>query len=168
MVSEVKNLEIFKVESSKHLKLVKVLFLEYARSLNFDLCFQNFDKEVAGLPGEYASPDGVLLLAIVEQENAGYVALRKIDNSTCEMKRLYVRPEYRGKGLGKQLSVEVINEARKIGYTLMKLDTIPSMKEAIKLYETLGFKRTASYRFNPVAGAIYMELNLKNLQGGFV
>lgn len=160
--------QIVHAETAEHIRHIHQLFLEYATWLNFDLCFQNFEKELAKLPGDYTKPYGALLLASSNNRIAGCVALRKIDASTCEMKRLYVRPEYRGKGLGKQLVVEVIKEARKIGYTLMKLDTIPSMAEAIKLYESLGFKRTTSYRFNPVAGAIYMELDLTNLKGEFV
>jgi len=161
-IKEYKNhFQIVQVISPEQIQIVKELFLEYARSLNFNLCFQNFDKEVAALPGEYASPDGLLLLVKVDQKDAGCVALRKIDGSTCEMKRLYVRPEFRGKGLGRQLAIAVIGEAIKIGYSSMRLDTIPSMEEAIPLYRSLGFREIKPYRLNPIENAIYMELDLK-------
>jgi putative acetyltransferase len=137
------------------------LFLEYAKSLNFDLCFQSFDQELANLPGDYAAPAGCLLLAEYDRQLAGCVALHKLDSEACEMKRLYLRPQFRGKGIGRALADAVIAEARKIGYRLMRLDTVePVMKDAVSLYRQLGFKEIESYRANPIAGAMYMELEL--------
>lgn len=120
-------------------------------------------KELLELPGEYAPPDGSLLLALYNNQTAGCVALRNIANGTCEIKRLYVRPEFRNEGIGKILALAIIEEGRKIGYTCMRLDTVSSMKEAITLYESLGFTRIESYRHNPIDGAIFMELKLNNI-----
>jgi putative acetyltransferase len=153
-------IKLFRVDTPEYLHQIKELFTEYAESLGFDLCFQDFDKELAELPGEYSFPDGCLLLALYETQIAGCVGLRKIAEGVCEMKRLYVRPEFRGKGIGKKLAIEIIEEASKIGYTHMRLDTVPSMKEAIALYRSLGFKEIEPYRYNPMEGAIFMELTL--------
>jgi putative acetyltransferase len=142
------------------IEVARTLFSEYAASLGFDLCFQDFEKELRELPGEYAPPDGCLLLAHDCEKAMGCVALRRTDKQTCEMKRLYVRPEARGQRLGRKLAEEIIAEARRIGYTRMRLDTLPEMGEAVALYRTLGFRETAPYRFNPVPGAIFMELKL--------
>jgi putative acetyltransferase len=137
------------------------LFLEYAESLGFSLCFQSFDKELAELPGDYAPPDGRLLLAECEGQPAGCVALHKLDSKVCEMKRLYLRPQFRGKGLGRALAETVIAEAGAIGYERMRLDTVePVMKDAVAMYRRLGFKEIAPYRTNPIEGAMYMELEL--------
>ncbi|MCH9025397.1 MAG: GNAT family N-acetyltransferase, partial [candidate division Zixibacteria bacterium] len=122
---------------------------------------QDFDKELEALPGKYAAPDGRLLLALYEEKIAGCVALWKVNDQVCEMKRLWVRPEFRGKKIGRQLAEFVIEQARLIGYAKMKLDTIDTMTEAIKLYDSLGFQSTTAYRYNPVEGAEYMELELK-------
>ena len=149
------------VESREQAAEVRELFLEYARSLTFDLCFQSFDKELAGLPGDYAPPDGRLLLATFEGQAAGCVALHKIENDVCEMKRLYVRPQFRGKGLGKALAERIIHEAREIGYKKLRLDTVePVMRAAVAMYRQLGFQEIEPYRANPIEGALYMELQL--------
>ncbi len=135
--------------------------MEYANSLGFSLCFQSFDKELAGLPGDYSPPDGRLLLAEYEGQLAGCVALHRLEPEICEMKRLYLRPSFRGKGLGRSLAETVISEARRIGYTRMRLDTVePVMRDAVAMYRQLGFKEIAPYRSNPIAGAMYMELEL--------
>jgi ribosomal protein S18 acetylase RimI-like enzyme len=137
------------------------LFLEYAQSLGMNLCFQNFEQELAGLPGDYTPPDGRLLLAQYEAQLAGCVALHKWETGICEMKRLYLRPSFRGKGLGRALAKTIIAEARNVGYQCMRLDTIePIMKDAVEMYRKLGFREIAPYRPNPIAGAIYMELQL--------
>lgn len=148
-------------ESVAQIAQARELFLEYAKSLNFDLCFQSFDKELAGLPGDYAAPDGRLLLADYQGELAGCVALHKLDADICEMKRLYLRPPFRGKGIGRALTEAVIAEARKVGYHRMRLDTVePVMKDAVAMYRRFGFQEIAPYRVNPIAGALYMELQL--------
>lgn len=140
---------------------VRELFLEYAQSLGFSLCFQDFDQEVASLPGKYAPPEGRLLLAEVQAQTAGCIGLRSLEPGICEMKRLYVRPEFRGKRIGLVLAQRVITDARAIGYTRMRLDTVPStMADAVMLYKRLGFAEIAPYCENPIAGALYLELKL--------
>lgn len=139
---------------------VKSLFSEYASSLGIDLSFQNFDRELAELPGEYAPPNGCILIARKESEIVGCVAMRRISDEICEMKRLYVRPRFRGGGLGNRLAESVIREAKGRGYQKMRLDTLPSMKEALDLYESLGFKQIAPYRHNPIQGAVFLQLDL--------
>jgi len=148
-------------ETAAHIAQARELFLEYAESLNFDLCFQSFDQELAGLPGDYSPPDGRLLLAEYAGQLAGCVALHKLDAEICEMKRLYLRPQFRGKSIGRILAEIVIAEARNIGYRRMRLDTVePVMKDAVAMYRRFGFKEIAPYRVNPIAGALYMELEL--------
>jgi putative acetyltransferase len=159
--SVVKGLSFRQAESPTQIAQARELFLEYAKSLGFSLCFQNFDKELAGLPGDYTPPEGRLLLAEYEGQVAGCVALHKLEPGICEMKRLYLRPGFRGKGLGRALAERIIAEARGIGYQRMRLDTVePVMKDAVAMYRKLGFKEIAPYRANPMAGTMYMELNL--------
>jgi putative acetyltransferase len=161
MSSALKGLTLAQAESRAQVAQVRELFLEYAQSLGFSLCFQNFDKELAGLPGDYAPPEGRLLLAEFEGELAGCVALHKLEPSVCEMKRLYLRRRFRGKGRGRALAERVIAEARQIGYRHMRLDTVePVMKDAVAMYRKLGFKEVDAYCTNPIAGALYMELEL--------
>jgi GNAT superfamily N-acetyltransferase len=148
-------------ESPAQIAQARELFLEYAQSLGVNLCFQNFEEELAGLPGYYAPPDGRLLLAEYGGKLAGCVALHRWEPSVCEMKRLYLRPSFRGKGLGRVLTEAIIAEARIIGYQYMRLDTIePIMKDAVEMYRKLGFREIAPYRPNPIEGAMYMELQL--------
>jgi putative acetyltransferase len=155
------ELIFIQAESPAQIAQARELFLEYAQSLGFSLCFQNFDQELAGLPGEYAPPEGRLLLAEYEGQPAGCVALHGLESGICEMKRLYLRPQFRGKGLGRVLAERIIAEARQIGYRRMRLDTVqPVMKDAVAMYRKLGFKEIAAYCANPMAGMLYMELEL--------
>ena len=159
--SVVQGLSIDRAESPAQIAQARELFMEYAQSLGFSLCFQNFDKELAGLPGDYAPPKGRLLLAEFEGELAGCVALHKLETGVCEMKRLYLRPQFRGKGLGRGLAETIIGEARSIGYRSVRLDTVePVMKDAVAMYRRLGFREIAPYRPNPMQGTLYMELKL--------
>jgi putative acetyltransferase len=152
---------LVQAESSAHVAQARELFQEYAQSLAVNLCFQNFEQELARLPGHYAPPDGRLLLAEYDGQMAGCVALHKWEDGICEMKRLYLRPSFRGKGLGRVIAEKIIAEARSIGYQRMRLDTIgPLMKDAVEMYRKLGFREIAPYRPNPIAGAMYMELQL--------
>ncbi len=154
--------EIIRAHSADYVEHARELFREYETWLEIDLCFQDFEKELAELPGKYAPPEGQLLLAVENQNIAGCVALRKIGNGTCEIKRLFVRPQFRGQGLGRKLAEAIILEARQIGYERMRLDTLPpKMNDAIALYGSLGFKEIEAYYNNPVPGAKFMELNLK-------
>lgn len=150
--------------TSVQLRDTRALFLEYAASLGFDLHFQDFDREVASLPGEYVPPGGTLLLALADERAAGCVALRALDEQTCELKRLYVRREARGRGIGRLLCAAVIAQAQASGYARMKLDTVPQMIEAIALYRALGFVPAEPYRYNPLPGAMFMELVLESRQ----
>ena len=161
--SQSSALRFFPAESPDQIAQARELFLEYAQSLGFSLCFQNFDKELGALPGKYAAPEGRLLIAEYEGQLAGCVALRKLghEDAICEMKRLYIRPQFRGKGLGRALADRVILEARQIGYQRMRLDTVePVMKDAVALYRKIGFREIEPYRTNPIPGALYMELDL--------
>ena len=152
---------IVQADSPALVNEARILFQEYAADIRIDLCFQYFQEELAALPGKYAPPEGTLLLAQHKNEFAGCVAVRKLEPDICEMKRLYVRPGFRGHGVGRLLAGHAITEARQTGYRVMRLDTLAWMKPAIALYEQLGFRRTEAYCFNPQADAVYMELTLQ-------
>jgi ribosomal protein S18 acetylase RimI-like enzyme len=157
----VKGLIFSQAETAIQIGQARELFLEYANSLGFSLCFQSFEKELAGLPGEYAPPTGRLLLAEYDRQLAACVALHKLEDSICEMKRLYLRPKFRGQGLGRVLADRIIAEARQIGYRRIRLDTVePVMKDAVAMYRKIGFREIEPYCANPIAGALYMELVL--------
>ena len=141
---------------------VEALFREYVASLAEDISFQNIDDELAGLPGKYARPTGVVLIAREGDEAAGAVAYRMVEPGVCEMKRLYVRPAWRGSGLGRELANELIEDARGQGYRTMLLDTLASMSAARALYRDLGFAPVASYYDNPLPGVMYMALELSD------
>src|SRR5262245_61038069 len=153
--------EILHVETGPLLDDVRALFVEYAQSLNFDLCFQGFDRELKELPGDYRLPTGRLVLGRIDGRPAGCVAVRMLEPRICELKRLYVRPEFRGHRLGKLLTDHVLDEARRAGYSAVRLDTISgAMDRAIDLYRSMGFKEIPPYYSNPIPNALYMELNL--------
>jgi putative acetyltransferase len=155
-------MNLIQATSPDEITSARQLFQEYAAWIGIDLCFQNFARELATLPGEYVSPAGRLFLVSIDDQIAGCVALRRLDDETCEMKRLFVRPQYQGRRLGRELAERVIKEARQIGYQRMRLDTLPGvMDRAIAMYESLGFKDIAPYYNNPVAGAKFMELSLR-------
>ena len=152
--------EILPVEGPAALAQLRVLLEEYWTSFGFTPCFQNFSEELAGLPGSYAPPDGRLAIAWVEGNAAGCVALRRLDDLRGEVKRLYVRPSYRGMGLGRKLMEWVIQEARTIGYRELLGDTMPVMGDALALYDRLGFDRIAPYSGQEASGAIPIRLKL--------
>ena len=153
-------MKIVKVKTSEQIKEIRQLFLEYEEYLCVDLCFQSFEEELSKLPGDYAPPEGRLLLAVDGDQVVGCVALRKLSEGICEMKRLFVREKCRGKGIGRKLAQEIISVAKSIGYSLMRLDTLSKLNEAIGLYNSLGFKKTDSYYNNPLPGVVYWELDL--------
>ncbi len=153
-------MSITEVNGAQELGTARRLFEEYAGGLGIDLCFQGFDEELATLPGAYARPDGRLLLAYVGDEVAGCVALRRLEPDVCEMKRLYLRPAFRGSGVGLKLAQTIIAEACAAGYRRMRLDTLPTMRSALVLYHKLGFREIQPYRNNPVEGAVFLELQL--------
>src|SRR3954467_5539832 len=156
------TLHVEQAKTTEQISLARTLFFEYGASLGFSLCFQSFDKELAGLPGDYAPPAGRLLLAAVGDKPAGCVALHQLGNGgVCEMKRLYVRPDFRGHALGRRLVEEAMQAARSIGYKKMRLDTVePVMGHAVALYRELGFREIPPYRENPMPRTLYMELEL--------
>jgi ribosomal protein S18 acetylase RimI-like enzyme len=147
-------------EGAADMDTVRTLFREYQAGLGVSLCFQDFETELAGLPGKYADPSGCLLLAEADGKAAGTVALRDLGDGICEMKRLYVRPAARGLGLGRKLAASVVDEARKRGYRAMRLDTLPQLEAAIGLYASMGFAEIGNYCDNPIPGARFFELAL--------
>ena len=163
-VREPVDISLVRLDADQPLEPVRELLREYARSLDVDLCFQNFEEELQTLPGEYAAPAGQLLLAYVGQALAGCGALRALPDvdyaNACEMKRLYVRPAFRRFGLGRQLAEALLDEARRAGYSVMLLDTLDDMESARELYTTLGFVEIAPYYFNPIPGAHYLKAEL--------
>jgi putative acetyltransferase len=155
-------MDFIQAHTPEHAQQARELFREYESWLGLDLCFQNFEKELAELPGAYALPTGRLLLAFENDQLAGCVALRKLGKGVCEMKRLFLRPHFHGKGRGRELAERIIAEAREAGYERMRLDTLPQqMGKAIALYRLLGFKEIEPYYQNPVHGALFMELDLR-------
>ena len=153
-------MQITHIVDGPGLASVRTLFEEYAASLAVDLSFQRFAEEVAGLPGAYAPPAGTLILGTVEGAIAGCVAVQRVDRTGCEMKRLYVRTAFQKNGCGRQLADEAIAWSRRAGYERMLLDTLPSMINAQRMYERIGFRDVPAYRFNPIVGTRYMELRI--------
>lgn len=153
-------LEIVPVRPEADLPEVRALFREYADSLGVDLSFQDFEHELAALPGDYVPPRGELLLARWDGAVAGCVALRPLGGDVCEMKRLYLRDAFRGRGIGRALAGAIVTAARDRGYARMRLDSLPSMGAAIALYRAMGFRQIEPYRLNPIAGSKFMELEL--------
>lgn len=171
------RIAIVPADNPVRIEAVRQLFKEYAASLSFNLCFQSFEEELARLPGEYAPVSGMLLLGLVDDQVAGCVAFHRLDgemaaghdesgdSKVCEMKRLYVRPQFRGCGIGRELVDSILNCAAAVGYRWIRLDTIPTeMGKAVEIYQKLGFREITPYRVNPIAGAKYMELDLKAWQ----
>lgn len=154
-------IEYVRVEAGDNLKKIKKLFREYEEFLGFELCFQDFENELKNLPGKYATPEGRLIMARVDGDIAGCVALKKIAEGICEMKRLYVRPEFRGQKLGRKLAEYIISEAMEIGYDKMRLDTLQRLKPALELYRSLGFHEISAYVHNPLEDVVYMEKVLR-------
>lgn len=157
-MAQMAELRIVEVCGDEDLERIRELFAEYARDLPFDLSFQNFEEELRALPGRYAPPSGRMLLAKCGDAFAGCVALRQIGEEVCEMKRLFVRPALRGKGIGKALARAIIEEARGIGYKHMRLDTV--LEPAKRLYRSLGFVEIPPYQHVPIEGVVFMELEL--------
>ena len=160
MKDDVCSTRLVEVCTAEQVATIRELFREYADSLQIDLCFQGFANELAELPGRYGPPGGQLLLALHRNETAGCIGLRSVGDGICEMKRLYVRPCFRGRRIGRALAESAIAAARRLGYSKMRLDSLSSMKEAISLYESLGFARIDPYYGNPNEDAIFMEMAL--------
>lgn len=151
---------IIQAKTPEHLDEIRCLFREYEQFLGVDLCFQSFEEELENLPGDYVEPSGALLIAEDGIQVLGCVALRELNDGICEMKRLYIRPQYRRRGIGRLLSQNIIEKAITMGYSIMRLDTLNILKEANRLYESLGFKKTSPYYNNPLPGVVYWELSL--------
>ncbi len=150
-------MQLTQAHTVNDLETVRTLFREYQQGLGVDLCFQGFEEELATLPGRYASPTGGLLLAWADSQAAGCVALRALEEGACEMKRLFVRPAYRGQGLGRILAMQMVKDATALGYAVMRLDTLDTLDKAMQLYTALGFQRRAPYYANPLPGVVYWE-----------
>lgn len=148
---------IVQATTPANIDAIRQLFTEYEQFLQVDLCFQNFEEELASLPGRYAPPHGALLLAFAEGREAGCVAMRPLGEGGCEMKRLYVRPACSGRGIGRKLALAVIKRARDAGYGRMCLDTLEKLTPALRLYASLGFQQCPAYYENPLPGVVYME-----------
>jgi ribosomal protein S18 acetylase RimI-like enzyme len=157
--------EIRAAQFPEHLEAVRAIFREYAASLQVDLDFQDFDAELAHLPGKYAEPEGRILLAWSDREVLGSAAMRPLDNDVCELKRIYVRPAGRGQSLGRQLATRIVQIAKEAGYRKIRLDTLPDMVAAQQLYASLGFQAIPAYVYNPVAGTQFLELDLATSRG---
>ena len=154
------------MDPATDLAAVRALFVEYGQSLGFSLCFQGFDQELASLPGAYAPPRGLILLAEADDRPIGCVALRPLgDAGVCEMKRLYIRPCARKLGLGRRLAEAIVEVGGRLGYHAMRLDTLPVMQTAIALYRDLGFTEIAPYYDNPIEGAMYLEKRYRRAAG---
>ncbi|MFN2532793.1 MAG: GNAT family N-acetyltransferase [Pyrinomonadaceae bacterium] len=148
--------------SPAEIEAARVLFKEYEAWLGLNLCFQNFEQELAELPGKYAPPDGRLFLVFDDEQMAGCVALRRLSEDTCEMKRLFLRPAFRGRSLGRRMVQQIIEEARRMGYRRLRLDTLPGrMDQAIALYGSFGFTQIEPYYDSPISEALFMELKLQ-------
>jgi len=154
-------IEIVEANTKILIAKVKELFLEYSESLGFDLSFQNFDAELDNFPVQYSPPTGSLFLALSQNLPIGCVGMRYFEDGICEMKRLFVKPNFRGKRVGRLLAEAAVKAGKNLGYERMRLDTLPTMKKANHLYRSLGFVEIEPYRYNPIEGARYLELNLK-------
>lgn len=155
------NIKIISATSNEHVTRAKELIQEYVLSLGFDLNFQNFKEEIDSFPAQYSPPRGCLLVAQYENKIVGCVGLRDQGSDICEMKRMYIQPDFRGQGAGKALTRGLIDKARGMGYIRMRLDTLSSMEAAVRLYISFGFKEISPYRVNPIKGARYFELKLQ-------
>src|SRR5688572_23522061 len=154
-------INIEQAETAEQVEEIRRLFREYEAWLGLDLCFQGFEAELSGLPGKYVPPSGRLFLASVDGKTAGCIALRKLEDGICEMKRLFVRKDFRGLGLGNKFIEKLIDEARLAGYKKMRLDTLPDkMGKAVKLYRSHGFQQIPAYYHNPYGDTFFMELDL--------
>lgn len=154
------KIEFFNITGQDRLDEARTLFLEYAQSLNVDLCFQNFEEELNSLPERYGPPDGIIIIASVDGRSAGCIALHRLSGDICEMKRLYVRDEYKGLGIGKKLITQILEAAFQRNYRFIRLDTLPTMEKAQALYEAFGFYDIEPYVYNPIRGTRFLERKL--------